>query len=55
MHQYGGCGRVSANKVLVLTLPALRNFEIIARYNGFVVAQTLYFRSKRGWAAQHRR
>ncbi len=35
-----------ANKVLVLTLPALCNFGIIARCYGFVVAQAAYFRSK---------
>ncbi len=51
----GLVARVGANKVLVLTLPALRNFSIIARCYGFVVAQALYFRSRRGRAAQHKR
>ena len=59
-----GCGGYSnirtrkrriANKVLVLTLPALRNFGIIARCYGFVAVQTPYFRSGRWRAAQHRR
>jgi hypothetical protein len=40
---------------MVLTLPARRSFEIIARCYGFVVAQTPYFRSKRGWAAHVKR
>jgi hypothetical protein len=43
------------NKKMVLTLPALRNFEIIARYYGSGVAQTHYFRLGRGRAAHFRR
>ncbi len=43
------------NNVLVLTLPARRSVGIIARCYGCVVAETPYFRSKRGRAAQHRR
>ena len=44
-----------ANKVLVPTLPALRNFEIIARHKGLQVVLAAYYRSGRGRAAQHRR
>jgi len=44
-----------ANKVLVLTLPALRNFDIRARHKGWVVVSAVFSRSGRGRAAQHRR
>ena len=54
--EYGGAWKVLwPNKVLVLTLPALRNFCILARHKVWVVVSAAYCRSGRGRAAQHRR
>ena len=47
------CGE--PNKKMVLTLPALANFGIIARHKSLVAIQALSCRTGRGWAAHFRR